>query len=369
MSGVGAPAMRPRGAPGGAGPRSPPYVWGWGPSCPAPPTRLEATTPWATPYMSGVGPPAMRPRKDPPYMSGVGPPAIRPRPVPRPRKRPPGHGPGHMCGVGAPPTRPRPVARARKPPPGPGAHQHLTNHRPRSVLASLTSEIAPFCTHNVVRAPMSPRGSTTIALRMAISRACPLAPRGKTQNVDASSPYRLLRLVTMGTLWSGMQGVRALHLLCGTPFGFWQTSLGRLSIADSTNQATTYLSTPLAPRHPRSFFTGVWGCMGRRRLPGPVRLTCRAGPSLITVKSGSGAFSEAAPQIAPEPRYGTHSGRPPFRASQCEGACAVWGHRLPPGGGGGSMRLEATKRCPRGIAELLSEAAPQIARRRLHSQV
>eukprot|EP00661_Eupelagonemidae_sp_cell13_P014860 gene14860-biopygen12673 len=75
MSGVGAPAMRPRPTPGGDAPRSPPYVRGWAPgypappcsagACTAPPTRLEATTPWATPYMSGVGPPAMRPRHDP----------------------------------------------------------------------------------------------------------------------------------------------------------------------------------------------------------------------------------------------------------------------------------------------------------------
>eukprot|EP00661_Eupelagonemidae_sp_cell13_P022057 gene22057-biopygen23677 len=44
--------------------------------------------------MSGVGAPAVRPRKSgaghgPGYMSGVGAPAVRPRPVARARKRPP----------------------------------------------------------------------------------------------------------------------------------------------------------------------------------------------------------------------------------------------------------------------------------------
>eukprot|EP00661_Eupelagonemidae_sp_cell13_P021826 gene21826-biopygen7154 len=44
--------------------------------------------------MSGVGAPAIRPRKSSPgqgpgYMSGVGAPAVRPRPVARARKRPP----------------------------------------------------------------------------------------------------------------------------------------------------------------------------------------------------------------------------------------------------------------------------------------
>eukprot|EP00661_Eupelagonemidae_sp_cell13_P021979 gene21979-biopygen23675 len=44
--------------------------------------------------MSGVGAPAIRPRScraghGPGYMSGVGAPAVRPRPVARARKRPP----------------------------------------------------------------------------------------------------------------------------------------------------------------------------------------------------------------------------------------------------------------------------------------
>eukprot|EP00661_Eupelagonemidae_sp_cell13_P021469 gene21469-biopygen8654 len=44
--------------------------------------------------MSGVGAPAVRPRNCRPghgagYMSGVGAPAVRPRPVARARKRPP----------------------------------------------------------------------------------------------------------------------------------------------------------------------------------------------------------------------------------------------------------------------------------------
>eukprot|EP00661_Eupelagonemidae_sp_cell13_P020628 gene20628-biopygen7066 len=44
--------------------------------------------------MSGVGAPAVRPRKSGAghgrgYMSGVGAPAVRPRPVARARKRPP----------------------------------------------------------------------------------------------------------------------------------------------------------------------------------------------------------------------------------------------------------------------------------------
>eukprot|EP00661_Eupelagonemidae_sp_cell13_P020636 gene20636-biopygen10126 len=52
----------------------------------------------AAPHMSGVGAPAIRPRNfragpgpghGPGYMSGVGAPAVRPRPVARARKRPP----------------------------------------------------------------------------------------------------------------------------------------------------------------------------------------------------------------------------------------------------------------------------------------
>eukprot|EP00661_Eupelagonemidae_sp_cell13_P020578 gene20578-biopygen16128 len=56
--------------------------------------------PTATSHMSGVGAPAIRPRNSvrprksgpghgPGYMSGVGAPAVRPRPVARARKRPP----------------------------------------------------------------------------------------------------------------------------------------------------------------------------------------------------------------------------------------------------------------------------------------
>eukprot|EP00661_Eupelagonemidae_sp_cell13_P020911 gene20911-biopygen19148 len=60
------------------------------------PHRVEATT--GAPHMSGVGAPAIRPRNvgggpgpghGPGYMSGVGAPAVRPRPVARARKRPP----------------------------------------------------------------------------------------------------------------------------------------------------------------------------------------------------------------------------------------------------------------------------------------
>eukprot|EP00661_Eupelagonemidae_sp_cell13_P021104 gene21104-biopygen13169 len=61
--------------------------------------------------MSGVGAPATRPR---PVAAGR-------RGAVRPRKSGPGHGPGYMSGVGAPAVRPRPVARARKRPPWPPA--------------------------------------------------------------------------------------------------------------------------------------------------------------------------------------------------------------------------------------------------------
>eukprot|EP00661_Eupelagonemidae_sp_cell13_P020577 gene20577-biopygen20614 len=63
-----------------------------------PPPALRPRT--ASPHMSGVGAPAIRPRNSvrprksgpghgPGYMSGVGAPAVRPRPVARARKRPP----------------------------------------------------------------------------------------------------------------------------------------------------------------------------------------------------------------------------------------------------------------------------------------
>eukprot|EP00661_Eupelagonemidae_sp_cell13_P020500 gene20500-biopygen14630 len=67
-------------------------------------TAQRPPPPWgrrpATPHMSGVGAPAIRPRNSvrprksgpghgPGYMSGVGAPAVRPRPVARARKRPP----------------------------------------------------------------------------------------------------------------------------------------------------------------------------------------------------------------------------------------------------------------------------------------
>eukprot|EP00661_Eupelagonemidae_sp_cell13_P020588 gene20588-biopygen23575 len=66
------------------------------PQRPPPPRRRRP----ATPHMSGVGAPAIRPRNSvrprksgpghgPGYMSGVGAPAVRPRPVARARKRPP----------------------------------------------------------------------------------------------------------------------------------------------------------------------------------------------------------------------------------------------------------------------------------------
>eukprot|EP00661_Eupelagonemidae_sp_cell13_P008391 gene8391-biopygen21150 len=111
MSGVGAPAVRPRTCRQEAPPPVCPCIClGLGPQLCGPAPRREATCgPPGPPYMSGVGAPAIRPRTPrreatlyPPSMYGVGPPSMRPRNrcpraprrVIRPRPSPPPICPG-----------------------------------------------------------------------------------------------------------------------------------------------------------------------------------------------------------------------------------------------------------------------------------